>query len=57
MIKKSTQLSMNFFLQINIKIPTTVGILMLMHRKNSILALSKSEKKTEFLDIFIFMSI
>ena len=48
----STELNMKFFLFINVKMPTTVGILTLMSRKNSILGLSESEK-AEFLDIFI----
>ena len=33
----STQLSMKFFLLINVKMPTNVGILTFMSRKNSIL--------------------
>ena len=53
----STQLSMKFFLLINVKIPSIVGILTIMSRKNSILGLSESEKKAEFLDLFILMSI
>ena len=40
----STQLSINFFLLINVKMPTTVGILTFMSRKNSILGLSEPEK-------------
>ena len=44
----STQLSMRFFLLINVKMPTTVGILILM---NSILAYL-SLKKADFHDIF-----
>ena len=40
----STQLSMKFFLLINVKMPTIVGILTFMSRKNSILGLSESEK-------------
>ena len=52
----STQLSMKFFLPINVKMPTTVGILTLMSRKNSILGFSEPED-AEFLDIFILMSI
>ena len=51
----STQLSMKFFLLINIKMPTIVGILTFMGGKNSILDLSL--KKAEFLDIFTLMSI
>ena len=52
----STQLSMKFFLLINVKMPTIVGILTFMSRKNSILSLSEPEN-AEFLDIFILMSI
>ena len=40
----SAQLSMKFFLLINVKMPTIVGILIFMSRKNSILGLSESEK-------------
>ena len=40
----STQLSMKFFLLINVKMPTIVGILTFMSRKNNILGLSESEK-------------
>ena len=36
----SIQLSMKFFLLINVKMPTTVGILTFMSKKNSILGLS-----------------
>ena len=45
-IKKSCsiQVSMNFFLLINVKIPTVVGILTFMSRKNSILGLYDPEK-------------
>ena len=39
----STQLSMKFFLLINVKMPTIVGILTFMSRKNRILGLSESE--------------
>ena len=52
----SPQLSMKFFLLINVKMPTIVGILTYLSRKSSILSLSEPEKKTEFLDIFILMS-
>ena len=52
----STQMSMKFFLLINVNIPTIVGILTFMSEKNSILGLSEP-KKVEFLDIFILMSI
>ena len=51
-----TQLSMKFFLFINVEMPKLVGILIFMSGKNSILGLSKP-KKAEFLDIFILMSI
>ena len=47
---------MKFFLLINVKMPTIVGILTFMSRKNIILGISKP-KKAEFLDIFILMSI
>ena len=40
----STLLSMKFFLLINVKMPTTIGILTLTSRKNTILGLSKPEK-------------
>ena len=40
----STQLSTKFFPLINVKMPTTVGILTFMSRKNSILGLSEPEK-------------
>ena len=40
----STQLSMEFFLLINVKMPTIVGILTFVSRKNSILGLSESKK-------------
>ena len=48
----STQLSMKFFLLINVKMPTLVGIVTFMSWKNSILGI-----KAEFLDLFILMSI
>ena len=51
----STQLSIKSFLLINVKMPTIVGILTFISRKNSILSLSKAENS--FLDIFTFMSI
>ena len=47
----STELSMKFFLLINVKMPTIVGILTFMRGKNNILGLSEP-KKAEFLDIF-----
>ena len=40
----STQLSMKFSPLINVKMPTLVGILTFMSRKNSILGLSEPEK-------------
>ena len=52
----STQVSMKFSLLIIVKMPTFVGILTLLSRKNSILGLSEP-KKAEFLDTFILMSI
>ena len=50
----STQLSMKFFLLVNVKMPTIVGILTFISRKNSVLAFL-SLKNAEFLDIFILM--
>ena len=47
---------MKFFLLINVKMPTTVGILTVISRNKRILCLSEPEN-TEFLDIFILMSI
>ena len=41
----STQQSMKFFLLINVKMPTSVGIFTFMSRKNSILDLAEPEKK------------
>ena len=52
----SPQLSMKFLLLINVKMPTIVGILTFMSRKNSILGLSEPEK-AELHDNFIIMSI
>ena len=40
----STQLSMKFFLLINVKMPTAVGILTFMSRKNSLICLSEPAK-------------
>ena len=40
----STQLSMKFFLLINVKMPTIVGILTFMSGKNSILVLSEPKR-------------
>ena len=53
----SAQVSMKFFLLINVKMPTIVGILTFISRKNSILVLPEPEKKVAFLGIFIFMII
>ena len=50
----STQVSMKFFLLINVKMPTTDGILTFMRRKNSILGLSEPETKLHF---FVFLYI
>ena len=47
----STQLSMKFFLLINVKMPTIVAILTFKSGRNSRL------QKAEFLDIFILLSI
>ena len=45
------------FILICVKMPTFVGILTFMRRKNSIVGLSEPEKKAEFLVICIRMSI
>ena len=50
----STQRSMKFFLLINVKMPTIVGILTLTSGKNSILCLSEPKKKPNFL-IFLYL--
>ena len=52
----STQLSMNFFPLINVKMPTIVGILTFRSGKNNILGLSE-RKYAKFLDIVILVSI
>ena len=44
----------DFFLLINVKMPTIFGILKFMSGKNSILGLSEP-KKAEFLDIFLYL--
>ena len=49
----STQLSMKFFLLINIKIKI-VGILTFMSRKNSLIGLSEPEKKLNFLIFYSY---
>ena len=41
----STQLSMKFFLLINVKMPTFVGILTCMSGKNKILGLTEPEQE------------
>ena len=40
----STQLSIKYFLLVNVEMPTTVGISTFMSRKNSILGLTEPEK-------------
>ena len=50
----SSQLSMKFFLLINVKMPKTVGILTFMSRKTSILGLSGPEKKKKKHDFLYF---
>ena len=47
----------DFFLLVNVKMPTIVGILPFISRKNSILGLSDPEEKAELSDIFILMII
>ena len=47
---------MKLFLLINVKMPTIVGILTFISKKNSIWGVSEPEN-AEFLDIFILMSI
>ena len=49
----STKLSMNFFPLVNVKMPTLVGILTFMNRKNSNLGI----KKLNVLTFFILISI
>ena len=44
---------MQFFLLINVKMPTIVGILTFMSKENNIIGLSEPEKKQNFL-IFLF---
>ena len=44
LISCSTQLSMKFFLLINVKMPIIVGILTFMNRKNSIISLAEHKK-------------
>ena len=47
---------MKFFMCINVKMLTVVGILTFMNRKNGILGLS-DPGKAEVLDIFVLVSI
>ena len=54
--KFSCSNQLKFFLVINVKMPTTSGILTFLNRKNSILGLSEPEN-AEFLDIFRVMSV
>ena len=44
LVSCSTQQNMKFFLLINVKMPTIVGILTFMSRKNYILGLSEPEE-------------
>ena len=55
-ISWSTQLSMKFFLLINVKMPTIVGILTFISRKIAFLA-HPSLKKAKFLDVLVLVSI
>ena len=48
---------MTFFLLINVKMPTVVGILTFIRRKNGIIGLSEPEEQLNFLIFFILMSI
>ena len=52
LFSRSTQLNMKFFLLINVKMPTIVGILTFMSWKNS-----TEPTKTDLFDIFILMNI
>ena len=54
LISCSTQLSTKFFLLINVKMPTIVGILTFISGKNSILGLSEPKKNLNFL-IFLYL--
>ena len=51
---KSHESCMKFFLLISVKMPTIVGILTFMSRKNSILGLYDPETKLNFM-IFLFL--
>ena len=50
------QLNMKFCLLINVKMPTIVGILTFISRKNSILSISDPELKLNFLIFFVIVS-
>ena len=52
----STNLSIKCFLLINVKMPTTVGILTFISRKNSILGLSDPQKMPRML-FFLFINV
>ena len=52
----STQLTLTFFVLINVKLPTTVGILTFMSRKNSIIGVYKP-KTADLFDSFILIII
>ena len=56
-ISCTTQLSMKFFLLINVKMPIIVGILTIMSKKISTPGFSEPEKKLNFSIFFIIMSI
>ena len=47
---------MKFFLFINVKMSTIVGILTFLSRKTSIIGLPEPEEEVEILDIFILMN-
>ena len=48
----STQLSMKFFLLINVKMPTIVGILTFLSGKNSSLGIFEPEKKLNLISLY-----
>ena len=48
---------MKIFLLINVKVPTIIGILTFMSRKNSIPGKSEPEEAGFFVYVFILMSI
>ena len=51
----STELSMKFFVLVNVKMPTVVGILTFMSGKNSILGLSGPKKIS--ISLYFFLSL